>query len=135
MEELFEYMIPLSGIFTKKRSPRVIESYKKLANFNEIVEDFKIAESFLDDSVRIGEKCIFRKEQITTLYVKDVAGACFRTHGSDASDEFGSIDLIFRDGSEEVLYRTSEIDGRKVAKEVFAALEKKGIETRIIVTR
>lgn len=135
MEEIFEYLVPLQGLFKKKRNPKTIESYKKLDNFAEIAEDFKIAKPHLNDAVRIGQKYIFPKEKVTVFALADVSKAYFRVHGSDPTDEYGSIDLIFRDGSEEILYKTPEIDSSKVAAHVFAALRERGIQTVIMETR
>lgn len=135
MEEMFEYLVPLQGLFKKKRNPKTIESYKKLDDFETIVEDFQIAKPYLGDAVRIGQTCIFCKEKVSVIYIKDILKACFRVHGNDAADEYGSIHLIFRDGSEVMMYKTFEIDGKKVAADVFAALNEKGIDTAIIVTR
>ncbi len=135
MEEMFEYLIPLTGLFKKKRDPKTIASYKGMDDFEEIVADFKVAKSYLGDAVRIGERCIFRKEKVTIFYLNDIKKAYFNIHGSDPSDEYGTIRLVFADGSEELLYKTMEIDSGKVTQEVFATLNEKGIETAIIVTR
>lgn len=122
MEEMFEYMVPLQGLFKKKRDPKIIESYKQLSDFNEIAEDFKLAKAYLNDAVRIGKKCIFCKEKVTIFYLSDVVKAEFRLHGYDATDEYGTINLIFRDGSSTAIYKTYETDEQKVAKDVIAAI-------------
>ena len=132
MEEMFEYLVPLRGIFKKKRDPKIMESYKKLDDFSEIVADFGIARPFLNDAVRVGQSCFFPKEKVTIFYLKDIRKAYFRAYGSDSSDDFGAIHFIFRDGSEEVVYKTQETDGRRVAAELFSALNEKGIETAIL---
>lgn len=135
MEEMFEYLVPLQGFFKKRRSPKAIEAYRKLDDFDKIAEDFKIAKSYLSDAVRIGQYCVFRKDKVSIFYIKDIVKACFRVHGSDATDEYGTIDLLFRDGSEEILYNTPETDGKKVMAEVSPALNAQGIETVILNTR
>ncbi|MCQ2452662.1 MAG: hypothetical protein MJ075_05960 [Oscillospiraceae bacterium] len=135
MEEMFEYLVPLQGLFKKKRNPKTIESYKRLGNYDEILEDFKIAKPYLDDAVRIGQKCIFRKEKVAIFYLKDVIKVYFRVHGNDSTDEYGAIHLVFCDGSEDVLYKTSEIDCKKVTETVFTEFQDKGIETAFKVTR
>lgn len=135
MEEMFEYLIPLSGLFKKKRDPKIIESYKRLEDFDEIVEDFKAAKSFVEDRIRMGSKCLFVKEKVTIYYAADIVKAEFIVHGYDSTDEFGSINLTFRDGSWKEIYRTPEIDGNKVAAVLFAVLNAKGINTDLSASR
>lgn len=134
MEELFEYLIPLKGLFKKQRDPKVIESYKSLEDFDEIAADFRIAASFLNDKVRIGSKCIYRKEKVTILYTKDVVKACFTVHGCDASDEYSTIRLTFTDGSEDDLCKIQETDPG-IAESLFSALSGFGIKTVITDNR
>lgn len=129
MEEMLEYLIPLKGVFKKKRDPKIIDSLKSLEDFDEIAEDFRTAESYFDDAVRLGQKCIFRKEKVTVFYVKDVVSADFRIYGEDSIDRFAKIVLLFRDGSEEVLLKTNETDS-KVAGKLFSALEILGIKIK-----
>lgn len=135
MEEMFEYLVPLTGLFKKKRNPKVIESYKKLDDFDQVVEDFSIAKSYKDDTIRIGKKCIFRKEKITIFYIEDIVKATFRIIGSDPSDESSIIILVFKDGSEEKLYETPCIDPDKVTNDIFPDLENLGIKTTFAITR
>lgn len=134
MEELFEYLVPLKGLFKKQRDPKVIESYKNLEDFAEIVDDFKAAQSFLNDTVRIGQKCVYRKEKVTVFYTKDIVKACFTVHGYESTDEFATITLTFADGSEERLCKTQETDP-DIAEGIFSKLSEIGIKTVIADNR
>ncbi|GEM_PF-4603496 len=132
LPEMFEYLVPVTGFFKKQRSPKMLASYKKMDDIDEVVSDFENAEAFLNDAVRIGEKCIFRKEKYTIFYSADIVKARFRTVGADASDSGSKIELVFRDGSEEILYSTPDTDYERVAKAVFRKLEESGIKTVLV---
>lgn len=135
MDELFEYLVPLQGLFRKKRNPKMLEKYKSLDDIDEIIEDFRNAGSFFDDAVRIGTRNIFRKEKYTIFYVKDIVKATFVVHGDDACDEYSSIDLTFANGDEEVLCTSGDVDPEKVTADVFDKLNSLGIKTFFRITR
>lgn len=135
MEEMFEYLVPNQGFFKKIRRPKIIELYKSLDNFEGVVEDFKNAKSFLDDAIRIGQYYIFCKERISIFFIKDITEACFVVHGNDPTDEFGTINFIFRDGSEEKIYKTQEITVNRETLDFFSALYEKKIKTTVLKTR
>lgn len=120
MEEMFEYLVPLTGLFKKKRNPKVIEAYKEAGDFEEIVADFKSARSYLNDEIRIGSKCVFCKEKITVYYRADITKAEFIVCGED--DDYAVIDLTFRDGSSKRIYKSYETDGTKGAFGVVEVL-------------
>lgn len=129
LEALFEYMVPLTGIFKKKRDPKMLEAYQEMDDISEILEDFKTAKSYWNDAVRIGKLCIFRKEKYTVLHTKNIAEVNFRVYGADATDEYSAVTAVYHNGHEELLYKTPSTDAKMVAEEVFEALSELGIKT------
>lgn len=133
MDEMFEYLVPLKGMFKKQRDPKIIESYKSLDDFDAMVDDFKMAESFWNDEVRIGKSYIYRKNKVTVWSIKDIVKASFRVCGGEDVDECGVISVNFIDGSEERLYKSYETNP-ETARGVFSLLNEAGIKTVIVDT-